>query len=69
MHPTDHHVRSVFVRLHGGREEDEREPRVRQQALVAPKEQLMKSRFLQLVVTLSTILALAVAGGASLTGI
>ena len=49
--------------------EDEREPRERSEALVVRKERLMKGRILHLGITISTVLALALAGGASLSGI
>jgi hypothetical protein len=57
---------SCFPTRHGDREEDERAAGQQPQGLVAM--QTVKFQFFRLVMTLSAIAALAIAGGASLKG-
>jgi hypothetical protein len=65
VQPTDLTVRSVFVFCeHGGRKEDRCGSRFRHQGLVG----LVKARLMRLMLTLSSVGMIALAGGASLKG-
>jgi len=72
VQPTDPRVRSVFVRLwHEGREEDRA-----WNSFPSPSpgrdghagDRLMKDRLLRLLLALSAVASVALAGGASLKG-
>ena len=74
MQPTDVNVRSVFVSLgHEGREEVHRGTRVKRQGLVIRKRTTgsteMKVGLIRLIAAVSAVVAIALAGGASLTAL
>ena len=48
--------------------EDESDPRIRLEALVSEKDQTMKVKITRLLITLSSVGMIAIAGGASLRG-
>jgi hypothetical protein len=74
VQPTDVNVRSVFVSLgHEGREEVHRGTRVKRQGLVVRKRTTvsteMNLRLIRLIAALGAVIAVALAGGASLTAL
>jgi hypothetical protein len=69
VQPTDPTVWSVFVSLrHGGRKEDERVSGRWRQGLVGKQVLTVKAKILGILGTLGAVLAIAIAGGASLNG-
>lgn len=74
MQPTDFKVRSVFVSSgHEGREEVHRGTGIKRQGLVIRKRTTgstdMKVGLFRLITAVSAVLAVALAGGASLTAL
>ena len=71
MQPTDHRVRSVFAFPEGNAKAGRRNERgasVRHQGLVSKESTSMKDRLIRLLSAAGAVVAMAIAGGASLKG-